>query len=37
MYTVLWESYIGIVWALNRSLKKMYNKLDQLFNKYYTT
>ncbi|CAD8082634.1 unnamed protein product [Paramecium sonneborni] len=37
MYSVLWESYIGIVWALNRSLKKMYNKLDQLFNKYYTT
>ncbi|CAK83648.1 unnamed protein product (macronuclear) [Paramecium tetraurelia] len=37
MYSVLWESFIGIVWALNRSLKKMYNKLDQLFNKYYTT
>ncbi|CAD8177503.1 unnamed protein product [Paramecium octaurelia] len=37
MYTILWESYIGMMWALNRALKKIFNKIDLLFEVYFTT
>ncbi|CAD8161656.1 unnamed protein product [Paramecium octaurelia] len=37
MYTILWESYVGMMWALNRALKKIFNKIDLIFEEYFTT
>ncbi|CAD8172358.1 unnamed protein product [Paramecium pentaurelia] len=37
MYTILWESYIGMIWGLNRALKNIFNKIDLIFEEYFTT
>lgn len=37
MYTILWESYVGMMWAMNRALKKIFNKLDLIFEEHFTT
>ncbi|CAD8100290.1 unnamed protein product [Paramecium sonneborni] len=37
MYTILWESYVGTMWSLNRALKKIFKKIDLIFDEYFTT